>query len=118
MPGLFCHSANCLADWERLGWLLLLCSMLLVVGTPTLHPEDVTRLARAYYHADSAAIDERERARRGWALALPRCADASCVANALMRAELTRVGASQPATALGWAGGGDAVRGRSPLAFP
>ena len=47
MPGLFCHSANCLADWERQGWLLLLCSMLLVVGTPTLRPADVARLARA-----------------------------------------------------------------------
>ena len=34
------------------------CDILLVVGTPTLRPEDVARLARAYYHADSAAIDE------------------------------------------------------------
>ena len=34
------------------------CDVLLVVGTPTLRPEDVARLARAYYHADSSAIDE------------------------------------------------------------
>src|SRR5690242_13653437 len=34
------------------------CDILLVVGTPTLRPEDVARQARAYYHADSAVIDE------------------------------------------------------------
>jgi hypothetical protein len=34
------------------------CDILLVVGTPTLRPEDVARLARAYYHADPQLIDE------------------------------------------------------------
>jgi len=34
------------------------CDILLVVGTPTLRPEDVVRLARAYYHADPLVIDE------------------------------------------------------------
>jgi hypothetical protein len=29
-----------------------------VVGPPTLRPEDVARLALAYNHTDSAAIDE------------------------------------------------------------
>ena len=29
-----------------------------VVGTPTLRPEDVARLARAYYHDDPQLIDE------------------------------------------------------------
>jgi hypothetical protein len=35
------------------------CDVLLVVGTPTLRPEDVARLARAYYHADPQVIDEK-----------------------------------------------------------
>ena len=34
------------------------CDILLVVGAPTLRPEDVARLARAYYHADPQVIDE------------------------------------------------------------
>ena len=34
------------------------CDVLLVVGTPTLRPEDLARLARAYYHADPLVIDE------------------------------------------------------------
>jgi hypothetical protein len=76
------------------------CDIFLVVGTPTLRPEDVARLARAYYHADPQLIDESERAWRGWALALPGPAHASRVADALTRAELTRVRASQPAAAL------------------
>jgi hypothetical protein len=34
------------------------CDMLLVVGTPAVRPEQVARLARAYYHADPQVIDE------------------------------------------------------------
>jgi hypothetical protein len=34
------------------------CDVLLVVGTLMLRPEDVARLARAYYHADPQLIDE------------------------------------------------------------
>jgi hypothetical protein len=66
------------------------CDILLVVGTPTLRPEDVARLARAYYHADPLVIDEtRVRGADGrW-----RYPDARLqrVADALTRAELTRV---------------------------
>jgi hypothetical protein len=34
------------------------CAILLVVGTPAVRPEQVARLARAYYHADQQVIDE------------------------------------------------------------
>jgi hypothetical protein len=34
------------------------CDILLVVGTPAVRPEQVARLARAYYHADLEVIDE------------------------------------------------------------
>ena len=34
------------------------CTVLLVVGTPAVRPEQVARLARAYYHADPQMIDE------------------------------------------------------------
>ena len=34
------------------------CDILLVVGTPAVRPEQVARLARAYYHADPLVIDE------------------------------------------------------------
>jgi hypothetical protein len=66
------------------------CDMLLVVGTPAVARAQVARLARAYYHADPEVIDESERARREWCLALPRSAHASRVANALIRAEVTQ----------------------------
>jgi hypothetical protein len=70
----------------------------------------VARLARAYYHADLEVIDETSEHRREWRLALSGPAHASHVANALIRAELTRVGASQSAAALRRAGGRDASR--------
>lgn len=86
------------------------CDMLLVVGTPAVRPEQVARLARAYYHADPQVIDETsERGEDGvWRYRDPRM---QRVANALIRAELTRVRASQPASALRRAGGRDAVLG-------
>jgi hypothetical protein len=34
------------------------CDMLLVVGTPAVRPEQVARLARAYYYEDPQVIDE------------------------------------------------------------
>jgi hypothetical protein len=34
------------------------CDILLVMGTQTLRPADLARLARAYYHADPQLIDE------------------------------------------------------------
>src|SRR5690349_6495448 len=89
------------------------CDILLVVGTPTLRPEDVVRLARADSHADPLVIDESERTRRGWALALPRCAAARAWPPRVSRAELTRVGTSQPAAALRRARGRDASRRRT-----
>jgi hypothetical protein len=81
-----------------------------VVGTPALCPEDVARLARALYHADPQVIDETsERGADGtWRYRDPRM---QRVANALTRAELTRVRASQPAAAVRRARRGDAVRG-------
>jgi hypothetical protein len=84
--------------------------VLLVVGTPTLRPEDVTRLAHASYHVDPQLLDETSvRGADGrWRYRDPRM---QRVANALTGAELTRVGASQPAAALRWAGRRDAVRG-------
>jgi hypothetical protein len=65
------------------------CDVLLVVGTPTLRPEDVARLARAYYHADPAVIDETSvRGADGrWHY---RDARMQRVADALTRAELTQ----------------------------
>jgi hypothetical protein len=33
------------------------CEILLVVGTPTLHPDDVYRMARALYHSDPNPVD-------------------------------------------------------------
>lgn len=89
------------------------CTILLVVvGTPAVRPEQVARLARADSHADPQVIDETcERGDDGvWHYRDPR---RPCrVANALIRAELTRVRASQSAAALRRAGGGHAVRGR------
>jgi hypothetical protein len=42
------------------------CMILLVVGTPAIRPEQVARLARAYYHADLQVINETsERASGG-----------------------------------------------------
>jgi hypothetical protein len=87
------------------------CDILLVVGTPAVRPEQVARLARAYYHADLEVIDETSvRGENGvWRyldLRIQR------VANALIRAELTRVGASQSAAALRWPDGRDALLGR------
>jgi hypothetical protein len=75
------------------------CDILLVVGTPTLRLEDVARLARAYYHADPQVIDETSvRGEDGrWRYRDPRM---QRVADALTRAELTRVRASQSAVAL------------------
>jgi hypothetical protein len=65
------------------------CDVLLVVGTPTLRPEDVARLARAYYHADPQLIDETSvRGEDGrWRYRDPRM---QRVADALTRAELTQ----------------------------
>ena len=65
------------------------CDVLLVVGTPTLRPEDVVRLARAYYHADPQMIDEASvRGEDGrWRYRDPRL---QRVADALTRAELTQ----------------------------
>jgi hypothetical protein len=65
------------------------CDILLVVGTPTLRPEDVARLARAYYHADPQLIDETSvRGDDGrWRY---RDARMQRVADALTRAELTQ----------------------------
>ena len=65
------------------------CDVLLVVGTPTLRPEDVARLARAYYHADPLVIDETSvRGEDGrWRY---RDARLQRVADALTRAELTQ----------------------------
>ena len=65
------------------------CDILLVVGTPTLRPEDVARLARAYYHADPQLIDETSvRGEDGrWHYRDPRL---QRVADALTRAELTQ----------------------------
>src|ERR1051326_5301038 len=59
------------------------------VGTPTLRPEDVSRLARAYYHADPQVIDETSvRGEDGrWHERDPRM---QRVADALTRAELTQ----------------------------
>jgi hypothetical protein len=37
---------------------LVQCDVLLVVGTLTLSPADIARIARAYEHANSTAIDE------------------------------------------------------------
>jgi hypothetical protein len=92
------------------------CDVLLVVGTPAVRPEHVARLARAFYHADPEVIDEAsERGEDGiWRYRDPRM---QRVSNALIRAELTRVGTLQPAAALRWARGGDALRGRGPLVF-
>jgi hypothetical protein len=65
------------------------CDVLLVVGTPTLRPEDVARLARAYYHADPKLINETSvRGEDGrWRYRDPRM---QRVADALTRAELTQ----------------------------
>jgi hypothetical protein len=65
------------------------CDILLVVGTPTLRPEDVARLARAYYHADPQLVDETSvRGEDGrWRYRDPRM---QRVADALTRAELTQ----------------------------
>ena len=71
------------------------CTILLVVGTPALRQDHVARLARAYYHADPQVIDETsERTDDGtWRYRDPRM---QRVADALIRAELTRVRPSQP----------------------
>ena len=65
------------------------CDILLVVGTPTLRPEDVVRLALAYYHADPQMINETSvRGEDGrWHY---RDARLQRVADALTRAELTQ----------------------------
>jgi hypothetical protein len=65
------------------------CTLLLVVGTPAVRPEQVARLARAYYHADPQVIDEMsERGEDGtWRY---RDLRMQRVANALVRAELTQ----------------------------
>ncbi len=65
------------------------CDILLVVGTPTLRPEDVARLARAYYHDDPQLIDETSvRGADGrWRYRDPRL---QRVADALTQAELTQ----------------------------
>lgn len=85
------------------------CDLLLVVGTPAVRPEQVARLARAYYHADPQVIDETcERNADGiWRYRDQRM---QRVANALVRAELTRVCPPQSAAALRRAGGGHPVR--------
>jgi hypothetical protein len=84
------------------------CNILLVVGTPAVRPEQVARLARAYYHADLQVIDETcERGEDGaFRYRDPRM---QRVANALVRAELTRVCPPQSAAALRRAGGGHPV---------
>jgi hypothetical protein len=50
------------------------CRVLLVVGTPAVRPEQVARLARAYYHADLEVINETsERGEKGvWRYRDPR----------------------------------------------
>jgi hypothetical protein len=60
-----------------------------VFGTPTLRPEDVARLARAYYHSDPHVIDETSVCGEDgrWHY---RDARMQCVADALTRAELTQ----------------------------
>jgi hypothetical protein len=65
------------------------CRVLLVVGTPTLRPEDLARLARTYYHADLQLVDETSvRGEDGrWHYRDPRMLR---VAYALTRAELTQ----------------------------
>ena len=75
------------------------CTILLVVGTPALRPDHVARLARASYHADPQVIDETsERAEDGtWHYRDPRMQP---VADALVRAELTRERATQSPLAL------------------
>lgn len=64
-----------------------------------MRPEQVARLARAYYHADPQVIDETsERCEDGiWRYRDPRMQH---VANALIRAELTRVCSSQSTASL------------------
>ena len=80
------------------------CDVLLVVGTPAVRPAWDVRLARAPYH--TAPQRTRETSERGadgvWYY---RDARMQRVAKALIQAELTRVGASQPAAALRWARG-------------
>jgi hypothetical protein len=68
-------------------------------GRPRCARAHVARLARAYYHADLEVIDETsERGADGaWRYRGPRM---QRVANALVRAELTRVRASESATTL------------------
>jgi len=81
------------------------CDILLVVGTPALLcPDHVARLARACYHADPQVIDEASvRGEDGvWRYCDPRM---KRVANALILAELTRVGPPQSSAALRWARG-------------
>jgi hypothetical protein len=65
------------------------CDLLLIVGTPAVRPEQVARLARAYYHADPQVIDETcERSADGtWRYRDQRM---QRVANALVCAELTQ----------------------------
>jgi hypothetical protein len=65
------------------------CDILLVVGTPTLRPEDVARLARAYYHDDPHLIDETS-VRGADGRRRYRDPRMQRVADALTRAELTQ----------------------------
>jgi hypothetical protein len=90
------------------------CDILLVVGTPTLRPEDVARLARAYYHADPQLLDETSvRGEDGrWHYRDARRHARGRRAHA-RRADPMR--ASQPSAALRRAGSRDAVRGGHPL---
>ena len=73
------------------------CTLLLVVRTPAVRPEQVARQARAYFRDDPEPLDKTAApdAEGRWRY---RDARMQRVADALIRAELTRVCSSQPAT--------------------